>query len=687
VTGKNIRKTIKIQLNNILGEINIMFDNIDQLAINTIRTLSIDAVENASSGHPGLPMGAAPMAYVLWKNHLTINPSNSNWFNRDRFVLSAGHGSMLLYSLLHLSGYNVTMDDLKEFRQLNSKTPGHPEVHDTDGVETTTGPLGQGFANGVGMAMAEAHLGATYNKDNYPIVDHYTYVLASDGDLQEGISHEAASLAGHLRLNKLIVLYDSNDVQLDGPTEKAFSENVRKRFEAYGWNTLIIEDGNDVEALDQAIHEAKKAAQPTLIEVKTVIGEGAPNAGSSEVHGAALGPDNVRAAKVAYKWGYPDFHVPQEVYDRFKQEIGDQGQRAEDNWNQLVMDYKERHSTLGKQLDHAINSQLPENWDQDLPYYEVGDDDAATRKTSGEVLNSIAKNILNFWGGSADLSGSNKTTINESVDFSADNYAGRNIWYGVREHAMASALNGILLHGGTQSFVSTFFVFTDYLRPAVRLAALSGIPAIYIMTHDSIGVGEDGPTHEPIEQLASFRAMHNINVIRPADGNEVAAAWKSAIESTDRPTMLVLTRQGVPVLSNTKELAPEGVRKGAYVVAPQEGNKPDGILIATGSEVALAVEAQAQLKDQGQDVSVVSMPSMDLFENQTDTYKESILPAKVDKRLAIEMGSPFGWDRYVGPNGRGMTIDGFGASGKGPDVIEDYGFTVENVVKEFNKLG
>jgi len=664
-----------------------MFDKIDEKAINTIRTLSIDAVEKAGSGHPGLPMGAAPMAYTLWSKHLNINPKHSSWFNRDRFVLSAGHGSMLLYSLLHLSGYDVSIDDIKNFRQVGSKTPGHPEVFHTDGVEATTGPLGQGFANSVGMAMAEAHLAATYNKENYNVVDHHTYVLASDGDLQEGISHEAASLAGHLQLSKLIVLYDSNDVQLDGPTEKSFSEDVRQRFEGYGWNTLFLEDGNDLEAIDQAINEAKKATKPTLIEVKTVIGEGAPNAGTSEVHGAALGEENVKAAKETYGWDYEPFHVPEEVYERFNREIAQSGQEAEDKWNQLVSDYKGAHPELATQLDNAIQGKLPEDWDQDLPTYEEGDKAAATRKTSGAAINAVANKVLNLWGGSADLSGSNKTTINDSDDFAVDNYAGRNIWYGVREHAMASALNGIVLHGGTLSFASTFFVFTDYLRPAVRLAALSNLPAIYVMTHDSIGVGEDGPTHEPIEQLASFRAMHNINVIRPADGNEVSAAWKIAIESTDRPTMLVLTRQGVPVLPNSKELAPEGVQKGAYVVSPQEGNKPDGILIATGSEVSKAVEAQRQLQEQGSDVSVVSMPSMDLFEDQSDAYKETVLPSKVDKRLAIEMGSPFGWDRYVGLNGRGMTIDNFGASGKGDEVVKAYGFTADNIVKEFNKLG
>jgi len=664
-----------------------MFDKTDQLAINTIRTLSIDAVEKAASGHPGLPMGAAPMAYVLWKNHLTVNPSHSQWFNRDRFILSAGHGSALLYSLLHLSGYNVAIDDLKEFRQVGSKTPGHPEVHYTDGVEATTGPLGQGFANSVGMAMAEAHLAATYNKADYDVVDHHTYVLASDGDLQEGISHEAASLAGHLQLDKLVVLYDSNDVQLDGPTAQAFSEDIEKRFKGYGWNYLFVEDGSDLEAIDQAIVDAKKSSdKPTIIEVKTVIGEGAPNAGTSAVHGAALGEEGVKAAKEAYGWDYEDFHVPDEVYDRFKEAIGQPGAQEEEDWNQLVSAYKKEYPEEAEAFDNALTGKLPNHWDQDLPVYEESDDAKATRAISGEVINALAKQVPNLWGGSADLSGSNKTLIDGVDDFAADNYSGRNIWYGVREHAMASALNGILLHGGTKSYVSTFFVFTDYLRPAVRLAALSHIPAIYVMTHDSIAVGEDGPTHEPVEQLASFRAMHNINVLRPADGNEVVAAWRLALESTDRPNMLVLTRQGLPALPNTKELAPGSVKKGAYVLSEQKGNKPDGILIATGSEVSLAVEAQKQLAEEGHDVSVVSMPSMDLFEDQDEAYKETVLPSKVTKRLAIEMGSSFGWDRYTGSNGRIFAIDNFGASGQGDEVVKQYGFTVENIIEAYNEM-
>ncbi|GAA0478054.1 transketolase [Alkalibacterium sp. m-11] len=661
-----------------------MFDKTDQMAVDTIRTLSIDGVQAANSGHPGLPMGAAPMAYTLWTRHLNANPKNSRWFNRDRFVLSAGHGSMLLYSLLHLSGYNVSIDDLKNFRQLGGNTPGHPEVHITDGVEATTGPLGQGVANAVGMAMAEAHLSATYNKGDYNIVDHYTYALCGDGDLQEGVSQEAASLAGHLKLGKLIMLYDSNDIQLDGPTSKAFTENVGMRFEAYGWEHILVEDGNDLEAIDAAITKAKESTdKPTLIEIKTVIGFGATNAGTHNVHGAPLGPEGVKAAKKAYGWEGEDFYVPEEVTKRFKEHMIDKGQELEDKWNSLLDEYRSANGELANQFDQALSGELPEGWDAELPSFSEEDGADATRNYSGKVLNAIAEAVPNFWGGSADLSGSNKTMISGVKDFQAGQYDGRNIWYGVREFAMAAALNGILLHGGTKSYVATFFVFTDYLRPAVRLAALSEIPAIYVMTHDSIAVGEDGPTHEPVEQLSSFRGMHNLTVLRPADGNEVAAAWEIAVTSTNRPTMLVLTRQNLPVLPGTKETARQNVKKGAYVLSPSESDTPDGILIATGSEVTLAVEAQKELKAQGHDVSVVSMPSFDLFELQSDEYKESVLPAAVKNRVAIEMGSPFGWHRYAGPEGRILAIDKFGASGNGEAVVEAYGFTSENVVNTY----
>lgn len=662
-----------------------MYDKIDQLGVNTIRTLSIDMIEKANSGHPGLPMGAAPMAYALWTNHYKINPKDSKWFDRDRFVMSAGHGSAMLYSLLHLSGFDVSIEDLKDFRQLGSKTPGHPEVHFTDGVEATTGPLGQGFANGVGMAMAEAHLAAIYNKEDYPVVDHYTYVLCGDGDLQEGITQEAASLAGHLKLGKLIVLYDSNDVQLDGPTNKAFTENVAKRFEAYGWDYSLVEDGTDLEAIDEAIANAKEVSdQPTLIEIKTEIGFGAPNAGTSAVHGAPLGSDGISAAKEVYEWEHEDFFVPHEVDERFTETIIKNGRSAQEEWEELVEKYREAYPELAEEFDLVVNDELPENWEAALPTYT--DEVKATRALSGEVINAVAKEMPQLWGGSADLSGSNKTTIDDGKDFLPNSYEGRNIWYGVREFAMAGALNGIYLHGGTRSFVATFFVFTDYLRPAVRVAALSKIPAIYVMTHDSVAVGEDGPTHEPVEHLASYRSMPHINVMRPADGNEVAAAWEVALKSKDRPTMIALTRQDVPTLAHTKELAPLHVEKGAYVVSPSEGALPAGILIATGSEVSLAIEAQKLLKIQGHDVSVVSMPSQELFEEQSPDYKESVLPSEVTKRISIEMGVTYGWDRYVGEQGLMMGIDRFGASGKGEEVIEFFGFTPENIVDQYLKL-
>lgn len=662
----------------------VLFDKIDQMAVDTIRTLSMDGVQKANSGHPGLPMGAAPMAYVLWKNHLKVNPKNAKWFNRDRFVLSAGHGSMLLYSMLHLSGYDVTLDDLKSFRQFESRTPGHPEVHYTDGVEATTGPLGQGVANSVGMAMAEAHLSAVYNKENHDIIDHYTYVLCGDGDLMEGVSAEAASLAGHLKLGKLIMLYDSNDISLDGPTSKAFTEDVGKRFEAYGWQHITVEEGNDLESIDRAIEEAKEESEkPTLIEIKTVIGFGAPNAGSHTVHGAPLGEEGVEAAKKAYGWEGEDFFVPDEVAQRFKEAITDKGIKSEADWNDRMTAYKKANPELAAQLEDPIAGKLPTDWDSNLPVYEEGGKAAATRSTSGDVINAIAPAVPYLWGGAADLSGSNKTMIDGATDFQHGQYEGRNIWYGVREFAMAAAMNGILLHGGTKTYAATFFVFTDYLRPAVRLAAISNIPAIYVMTHDSIAVGEDGPTHEPVEQLSSFRGMSNLTVLRPADGNEVAAAWEIALTSTDRPTMLVLTRQNLPVLPNTNKVARENVRKGAYVLSPQNGDKPDGILIATGSEVSLAMEAQKKLQEKGQDVSVVSMPSTDLFDMQDETYKESVLPKDVTKRVSIEMGATFGWERYTGLDGKNIGIDKFGASGKGEVVVEQYGFTPENIVETY----
>ena len=664
-----------------------LFDKTDQLGVNTIRTLSIEAVQKANSGHPGLPMGAAPMAYALWTKHLKVNPTTSrNWVDRDRFVLSAGHGSAMLYSLLHLSGYNVTIDDLKNFRQWDSKTPGHPEVHHTDGVEATTGPLGQGIAMAVGMAMAEAHLAATYNRDSFPIMDHYTYAICGDGDLMEGVSQEASSMAGHMKLGKLIVLYDSNDISLDGPTSKAFTENVGARYEAYGWQHILVKDGNDLDEIEAAIEAAKaETDKPTLIEVKTVIGYGAPKEGTSSVHGAPIGEEGITAAKAVYGWEYPDFTVPEEVAARFKETMIDEGQKAEAAWNEMFKNYEHAHPELAKQFKEAFANRLPEGWEKELPKYELGTS-AASRVTSKETIQAISKVVPSFWGGSADLSASNNTMVAAEKDFEPGQYEGRNIWFGVREFAMAAAMNGIQLHGGSHVYGGTFFVFTDYLRPAIRLAALQKVPVTYVLTHDSVAVGEDGPTHEPIEQLASVRCIPNVHVIRPADGNETVAAWKIAMTSTETPTILVLSRQNLPVLEGTLEHASDSVQKGAYVLSPQKGEQPAGILIATGSEVNLAVEAQAKLAEEGIDVSVVSMPSFDLFEKQSAEYKESVLPKAVTKRVAIEAAASFGWERYVGTEGKTITIDHFGASAPGGLVLEKFGFTPENVVNTYKSL-
>ncbi|SEN48816.1 transketolase [Amphibacillus marinus] len=662
-----------------------MANQVQQASINTIRTLSIDAIQKANSGHPGLPMGAAPMAYTLWTEFLNQNPQNANWANRDRFVLSAGHGSMLLYSLLHLAGYKVTIDDLKNFRQFGSHTPGHPEVTDTDGVEATTGPLGQGIAMTVGMAMAEAHLAAKYNRDNFNVVDHYSYALVSDGDLMEGISHEAASLAGHLGLGKLIALYDSNDISLDGDLNKSFSESVEKRFESYGWQVILVEDGNDIDAIAAALEQAKaNTEQPTLIEIKTVIGFGSPNkAGSNASHGAPLGEDEIVLTKEAYQWTHEPFSVPEEVYSDFEEKIVKRGQATEAQWNEMFDAYQSAYPELAAEFEAALKGELPEDWDQNLPTFTPGEDTLATRASAGKVVNALAKSVPSLFGGSADLAGSNNTRMNDEADFDKTNYAGRNIWFGVREFAMAAALNGMALHGGLKVYGGTFFVFSDYLRPAVRLSAIQKLPVTYVLTHDSIAVGEDGPTHEPVEQLAAFRAMPGISLIRPADGTEAQAAWRLAVESTDTPTLLVLTRQGLPTLIGTNY---EGVKKGGYIVSPSENAVADGILIAAGSEVQLAVKAQAALKEQGHDVSVVSLPSWDRFEQQDQAYKDSILPKTVKKRLAIEMGASLGWDRYAGDEGDILAIDRFGASGEGNQIMAEYGFTVENVVARYQAL-
>lgn len=660
-----------------------MFDKIDQLGVNTIRTLSIEAIQKANSGHPGLPMGAAPMAYALWTKHLNVNPATSlNWPNRDRFILSAGHGSAMLYSLLHLAGYQVTIDDLKNFRQWESKTPGHPEYQHTDGVEATSGPLGQGISTSVGMAMAEAHLAATYNRDSFNVMDHYTYALCGDGDLMEGVSAEASSMAGHMKLGKLIVLYDSNDISLDGPTSKAFTENVGARYEAYGWQHILVKDGNDLEAISKAIDEAKaETEKPSLIEIKTVIGFGSPKEGTSAVHGAPIGQDGIDAAKTVYGWEYPDFTVPEEVAKRFKEEINDKGAKTEAKWDAMFANYEKAHPELAKQFKAAFAGELPENWEEALPVYEEGTAQAS-RVSSKDAIQAIAKAVPNVWGGSADLSGSNNTTIADEKEFQPGSYEGRNIWFGVREFAMASAMNGIHLHGGTRVYGGTFFVFTDYLRPAVRMSAIQNLPVIYVLTHDSVAVGEDGPTHEPIEQLAMLRTIPNFSVIRPADANETAAAWRLAVESKSTPTALILTRQNLTTMANTSY---EGVSKGAYVVSEAQG-KMDGILIATGSEVNLAVAAQEALANEGINVRVVSMPSMDLFEKQSKEYRESVLPKSVTKRMSIEMGATYGWHKYVGFDGVVLGIDRFGASAPANQVIEAYGFTVENVVSLYKGM-
>ncbi|MDO4594141.1 MAG: transketolase [Tissierellia bacterium] len=654
-----------------------MFDKIDNLSVNAIRTLSIAQIEKANSGHPGLPMGAASMAYCLWSKFLKINPKNSKWVDRDRFILSAGHGSAMLYSLLHLSGFDLTIEDLKNFRQIDSKTPGHPEVNHTDGVEVTTGPLGQGIANAVGMAMAERHLASIYNKEDYNIVDHYTYALCGDGDLMEGISSEALSLAGHLKLSKLILLYDSNNISLDGDLNKSFSEDIRKRFEAYDWSYLKVEDGNDLEDIYSKIKQAKEIDKPTVIEIKTVIGYGSKNQATNKVHGAPIGKEDFESVKKFYQWDYEDFEIPNEVYDRFNESIIKKGIEANEKWDELFENYEKEYPQLARDFKDGFNRTIPKNLDQFIRKYSEDDKAIATRSSSGEIIQDISNNLRNFWGGSADLSSSNKTMIKEKEDFSAENYSGDNIWFGVREFAMGAIANGICAHGGSFIYVSTFFVFSDYLKAAIRLSALSKLPVIYVFTHDSVAVGEDGPTHEPIEQLAQFRALPNTNVLRPADANEVRQAWQIALNSKDRPTILVLSRQNLKNLSQTqKDL---DISKGAYIIEDSEKEKPDGILIATGSEVSLALETKKLLKDAGYDLRVVSMPSMELFRQQDISYQKEILPCDVENKMSIEMGTPFGWHEFVGAKGKVVGINRFGISGKGDEVVEELGFSPENI--------
>jgi transketolase len=663
---------------------------IAQLAVTTIRTLAIDAIEKAKSGHPGMPMGAAPMGYQLFARTMKINPANPQWIDRDRFVLSAGHGSMLLYALLHLCGYDLPLEELKNFRQWGSRTPGHPEFGHTAGVDATTGPLGQGIAMAVGMAMAEAQLAATYNREGFELINHYTYSICGDGDLMEGISSEAASLAGHLKLGKLIVLYDSNDISLDGELSLSFSENVAKRFEGYNWQVLRVEDGNDLDALAEAIAKAQaETEKPTLIEVKTIIGYGSPNKGGkgghAGPHGSPLGAEEAKLTKAFYQWEWPEFHVPDEVRAHFA-EVKKRGEQANAAWDALFARYRQAHPQLAEQFELALAGGLPQGWDADLPIYSTEDKPLSTRVASGNAINGLAKHVPNLVGGSADLESSTMTHMKGLPVYKQGSYDGRNIYFGVREFGMAAAMNGMSLHGGLRVFGGTFFVFTDYLRPAIRLAALMQQPVIYVLTHDSIAVGEDGPTHEPIEQLASIRVMPGLTVIRPADGNETSAAWAYALQNTNNPVALVLTRQNLPILPGTAALAREGVARGAYVISEAEGGTPQGILIATGSEVQLAIASQKLLAEQGVRVRVVSMPSWDLFDRQPQSYKDTVLPPSIKARMAIEMASPFGWERYVGDAGTVLGIDKFGASAPGDRVIREYGFTPENVVAQFRKL-
>ncbi|EEM40956.1 Transketolase [Bacillus thuringiensis serovar sotto str. T04001] len=656
-----------------------MAQNINQLAVNTLRTLSIDAINAANSGHPGLPMGAAPMAYALWANHLNYNPNHREWFNRDRFVLSAGHGSSLLYSLLHLAGYDVSIDDLKNFRKLNSKTPGHPEFGHTPGVEATTGPLGQGIANAVGMAMAEAHLAAKFNKDGHSIIDHNTYALVGDGDLMEGVAYEAMSMAGHMKLGKLIVLYDSNEISLDGELGIAFSEDIQKRAESVHWQYVRVEDGTDVDAITKAITLAKENTdQPTLIEIRTIIGYGSPKvAGTNKAHGNPLGVEEATATKQVYGWHYEeDFFVPEEVTAHFN-ELKQKGIEKENEWNEQFNVYRESNPALADELEKAITGEVLIEA-KDILSFDT-EKTISTRVASGEAINHYVKSIPSIFGGSADLSHSTMTDIKGEAVYAVESYAGRNIYFGVREHAMGAAANGLALHGGVKPFVSTFFVFNDYLRPSIRLAALQKLPVTYVFTHDSIAVGEDGPTHEPIEQLAALRAIPGLTVIRPSDANETASAWAYALQQTDGPVVLVLSRQNLPVFNETKANI-ENLSKGAYVLT-QTNENPDVILIATGSEVSLAASAKAKLEEEQVSVRIVAMPSWELFDRQSNEYKESVLPSSVTKRVSLEMGVSLGWERYVGQEGKVLSIETFGASGTGAEVMNLFGFTTENVVQ------
>ena len=659
-------------------------DELDQLSINTIRFLSVDAVEKAHSGHPGLPLGAAPMAYVLWDRFLRHNPRNPHWFNRDRFILSAGHGSMLLYSLLHLTGYDLPLSEIERFRQWDSKAPGHPEAGMTPGVEVTTGPLGQGFGMSVGMAVAEAYLASCFNRPDLPIVDHYTYVLASDGDLMEGVSSEAASLAGTMRLGKLIVLCDDNHVTLEGPTPVVFTEDVCGRFRSYGWQVLSVPDGNNLDAVDAAIRLAQADKdRPSLLVVRTHIGYGSPKQDTFEAHGEPLGPEATRKTKEKLGWPTePPFYIPEEARTHLRK-AADRGEQLESQWKELFEDYRRQHPEDAAQLERMIRGELPRDWAAGLPWFKPDPAGVATRVASGKVLNAIAKRLPEVIGGSADLNPSTKTYLAGDGDFAPGDHAGRNLHFGVREHAMGTMVNGMAMHGGVIPYGATFFVFTDYMRPSLRLAALMASHSIFVYTHDSIGLGEDGPTHQPVEHLMSLRAMPNMTVLRPADANETTAAWRIAVERHG-PVCLVLTRQNLPILDPEKYPLRDGVPRGAYVLAG-ERERAEVILIATGSEVQLALAALDKLTEKKIAARVVSMPSWELFEEQSAEYREQVLPSDVPK-LAVEAGATLGWYKYLGEKGAVIGIDRFGASAPGKVVMEKLGLNVDNLVQHALKL-
>jgi transketolase len=671
---------------------------LDELCINTIRFLSVDAIQKANSGHPGMPMGAASMAYILWSRFLKHNPSNPAWFDRDRFVLSAGHGSMLLYALLHLTGYDLSLDEIKRFRQWGSKTPGHPERGVTPGVETTTGPLGQGFANAVGMAIAEAHLAARFNRPGLELIDHFTYVIAGDGDLMEGVTAEAASLAGHLRLGKLICLYDDNRISLAASTDLTFTEDRAKRFEGYGWHIQRVEDGNDLEELETALGSARSESwRPSLIIVRTHIGYGSPNRQDSfEAHGSPLGESELRLSKENLGWPTePSFLIPEEALHLFRRAV-EKGWEAEAAWEVLLSDYEHEFPEPAEKFRLMMREELPVDWDSMIPHFQTDPKGLATRVASGKVLNSIAPSLQFLIGGSADLNPSTNTTLLGLGDFQSPGlhpidsqgsvggewgYGGRNIHFGVREHAMGGILNGVAAHGGIIPFGATFLSFSDYLRPALRLAALMELHLIHVFTHDSIAIGEDGPTHQPVEQLAALRAIPGLVVIRPCDANETAAAWRVALDMSTRPTALILSRQTLPTIDRNFYSSADNLSRGSYILAEAEGGEPDLILIATGSEVSLALSAREELSARNVRARVVSMPSWELFDEQSPEYRDSVLPPRVTARLAIEAGSTMGWNRYAGDRGDIIGVDCFGASAPGTDLLREYGFTVENVTR------